>query len=117
MPCAFWAGRPRQPLVPITSAGPRDILLLDNTRDPATPYFGALGMRAALGRRAAFVTVNQGGHGVYLVAPNTCANDLATAWLVTGALPAADQYCPASPAADSQAQNQVRQRLAQTLGG
>jgi pimeloyl-ACP methyl ester carboxylesterase len=116
MPCAFWADRPRQPLVPITSAGPRDILLLDNTRDPATPYFGALGMRAALGRRAAFVTVNQGGHGVYLVAPNTCANDLATAWLVTGALPAADQYCPASPAADSQAQTQVRQRLAQTLG-
>lgn len=113
-PCAFWPDRPREPVVPIGSAGPRDILLLDNTRDPATPYFGALGMRAALGGRAAFVTVNQGGHGVYLVAPNACANDLGTAWLVTGALPATDGYCPASPSTTDPAAP-ARQRLAQAV--
>lgn len=111
MPCAFWPDRPLEPVVPISSAGQRNILLLDNTRDPATPYFGALGMRAALGKRAAFVTVNQGGHGVYLVNPNVCANDLATAWLVTGALPATDRSCPASPSNTDPA----RQRLAQIV--
>jgi pimeloyl-ACP methyl ester carboxylesterase len=114
MPCAFWPDQPLEPVVPISSAGPRNILLLDNTRDPATPYFGALGMRAALGRRAAFVTVDQGGHGVYLVTPNVCANDLGTAWLVTGALPPTDRYCPAAPsAADPAAPD--RQRLAQIV--
>lgn len=114
MPCAFWPDRPLEPVVPISSAGPRDILLLDNTRDPATPYFGALGMRAALGRRAAFVTVDQGGHGVYLVTPNVCANDLATAWLVTGALPATDRFCPASSSTTDPAA-MARQRLAQIV--
>jgi hypothetical protein len=89
MPCAFWPDRPLEPVVPINSAGPHNILLLDNTRDPATPYFDALG------RRAAFVTADLDGHGVYLVNPNVCANDLATAWLatawlVTGALLATD---------------------------
>jgi pimeloyl-ACP methyl ester carboxylesterase len=115
MPCAFWPDRPLEPVVPIRSAGPRNVLLLDNTRDPATPYFGALGMRAALGRRAAFVTVDQGGHGVYLVNPNACANDMATAWLVTGALPATDQFCPASPSSNADPAAPARQRLAQTV--
>ncbi|QHC20193.1 hypothetical protein GR130_00775 [Streptomyces sp. GS7] len=34
------------------SDGPSDILVIQNRRDPCTPYFGALRMRAALGGRA-----------------------------------------------------------------
>ena len=70
--------------------------MLQNRRDPATPFAGALGMRGALAGRARMVTVDQGGHGVYLVTPDTCASDAATSFLVSGTL--VDRFCAASPA-------------------
>ena len=60
--------------------------MLQNRRDPATPYAGALGLRAAFGERARLVSVDQGGHTVYATTPNRCANDIATAFLVDGSL-------------------------------
>jgi hypothetical protein len=96
--CTFWPTRPVEPVVPITAHGPQNILLLNNLRDPATPYAGALNMRKALGSRASLVTVDEGGHGVYLFgANNPCANDLATQWLVSGKKPG-DTFCGASSA-------------------
>lgn len=97
-PCAFWASSPIEPAVAITSTGPRNILMLENLRDPAAPYAAALGMSRALGQRATVVTVDQGGHGVLLVTPDACAADAAVAFLVEGRLPATDLFCPASPA-------------------
>src|SRR5207253_10923565 len=70
LPCAFWHLAPT-PQVPITGRGPTNILMVQNLRDPATPFVGAPGMRAALARRARMVTVDQGGHGVDLLTPNT----------------------------------------------
>src|SRR6185436_7661858 len=98
-PCALWHDRPIEHLVPITSNGPRNILILQNLRDPATPYTGALGMRHDLGRRARFVSVDQGGHTVYLLTPNICGNDIATAFLADGILPGSDVSCPADSSA------------------
>jgi len=43
--------------------------------------------------------VDQGGHGVYELKTNTCANDTVTAWLADGTFPAGDVSCPAEPAA------------------
>ena len=100
-PCAFWPTRPVEPVVPISSYGPRNILLLNNLRDPATPYAGALNMRRALGSRASLVTVDAGGHGVFLFGANPCAADVATQWLVAGKLPG-DTFCGASAAPRSQ---------------
>ncbi|TJZ44584.1 alpha/beta hydrolase [Streptomyces piniterrae] len=93
-PCAFWPYRPREAPAKITGRGPRNILLLQNLRDPATPYIGAQATRRALGRRAALAGVEQGGHGVYGFTPNRCASAVATAWLVDGALPRRDIRCP-----------------------
>jgi pimeloyl-ACP methyl ester carboxylesterase len=93
-PCAFWPNKPVEPPVTVTDRGPRNVLILQNRRDPATAWTSGLGLRQVLGRRAAFVGVDQGGHGVYLVSQAPCAAAIATAFLTTGTLPAHDQLCP-----------------------
>ncbi|HKT03882.1 MAG TPA: alpha/beta fold hydrolase [Rugosimonospora sp.] len=93
-PCAFWPSHPIEPPVRVTGDGPRNVLILQNLRDPATAWISGFGLRQALGRRAAFVSVDQGGHGVYLITAAPCAADIATTFLTTGALPDHDQLCP-----------------------
>ena len=78
--------------------GPANILIVQNLRDPATPFPGALAMRVAMGSRARLVSVDQGGHGVYLIAPNVCGNVIPTAFLLSGELPEVDPFCPAEAA-------------------
>jgi len=94
-PCAFWPTS-NTPIT-ITSNGPSNIMILENLRDPVTPYLGALQMNADLGHRTTFVSVNQGGHGVYLTTPNICANNAATAFLASGTFPGGFVSCPANP--------------------
>ncbi|MDH6711260.1 pimeloyl-ACP methyl ester carboxylesterase [Kitasatospora sp. MAA19] len=95
MPCAFWPFAPAEPPVRVTGRGPANILLAQNLRDPATPYWGALKLRAALGDRARMVTVDSGGHDVYLANGNACGDAVVTDFLVTGRRPAEDVRCPA----------------------
>ena len=97
-PCAFWQSQPTEPPVAITPDGPTNVLMLQNRRDPATAYAGALGLRAAFGDRARLVSVDQGGHTVYTTTPNGCANEIATAFLAAGTLPDGDVSCPAGAA-------------------
>ncbi|MGW4890982.1 alpha/beta hydrolase [Kitasatospora sp. NPDC004240] len=91
-PCAFWP-EPLEPQVRVTDRGPANILLLQTTRDPATPYAGALEMRAALGGRARMVTVDGGNHGAYDPGAPSCAVTAADRFLTTGVLPRRDQFC------------------------
>jgi pimeloyl-ACP methyl ester carboxylesterase len=93
-PCAYWR-RPVEPPVTVTDRGPRNILILQNTRDPATPLVTALGLRRVLGHRAAMVTVDQGGHGTYSL--GTCADAITHAFLATGELPRRDRFCVGRP--------------------
>ncbi|MFE2110546.1 alpha/beta hydrolase [Kitasatospora sp. NPDC059463] len=93
-PCAFWPA-PVEPAVRVTDRGPANILLLQTERDPATPLVGALGMRAALGKRARMVTVDGGNHGAYDRSVPSCAVDAADRFLATGVLPARDLSCRA----------------------
>ncbi|MEU4410244.1 alpha/beta hydrolase [Streptosporangium sp. NPDC023963] len=96
-PCAAWHSRPVEPPVTVTGHGPRNVLILQNTRDPSTSLVSARGLRAALGRRAVMITVDQGGHGV--VGLGSCADEAMVVFLATGALPGRDRLCPApSPA-------------------
>jgi pimeloyl-ACP methyl ester carboxylesterase len=90
-PCAFWAKAPIEQPIKITSRGPRDMLLLQNRRDPATPWESGLGLRQALGSRAGFVGVDNGGHYVYGTG-STCADQATVAFLTKGTLPN-DEYC------------------------
>jgi pimeloyl-ACP methyl ester carboxylesterase len=91
-PCAFWSKAPIELPVRVSAHGPRDILILQNRRDNATPWAGALGMAKALGRRAAFVGVDNGGHYVYGTG-SSCADKATVAFLVNGTLPAKPVYC------------------------
>ncbi|TDD58083.1 alpha/beta hydrolase [Kribbella antibiotica] len=87
-PCAFWPNKPIQ-RVPLADHGPDNILLLQNLRDPATPYQGALAMRRALGwDRTRMITVDAGGHGSWLLTPSSCSNDATSNFLLGADLPA-----------------------------
>ncbi|MET7857876.1 alpha/beta hydrolase [Streptomyces sp. NPDC005318] len=92
-PCAFWKNGPTEKPTRITAEGPSDILMIQNLRDPATPYFGALRMREALAGRARLVTVDHGGHGVYLGNGNACGTGKVTTFLTTGVRPDRDTFC------------------------
>ncbi|MET8976627.1 alpha/beta hydrolase [Streptomyces sp. NPDC004539] len=91
-PCSFWKAPAESP-VRITADGPSNVLMIQNRRDPATPYAGALNLRTALGDRARMVTVEAGGHGAYLTSGNTCGDGLVTRFLTTGERPARDVVC------------------------
>jgi pimeloyl-ACP methyl ester carboxylesterase len=92
-PCAFWPNDPIEPPTRIGSRGPSNVLLVQNLRDPATPLVGARETRRAFGDRARMVTVDEGGHGVFLVGANACGNAAVVAYLRDGVRPAADTTC------------------------
>ncbi|MER5310341.1 alpha/beta hydrolase [Streptomyces sp. NPDC002773] len=92
-PCSFWKGGAVEKPVRITDRGPSNILMIQNLRDPATPYAKGLRMRAALGDRARLVTVDHGGHGVYLGSGNACGDGAVTRFLTEGMRPAEDVLC------------------------
>ncbi|MFI0739683.1 alpha/beta hydrolase [Streptomyces sp. NPDC021100] len=92
-PCAFWKWAPAEEPTRITSEGPSNILMIQNLRDPSTPHFGALKMREALGQRARLVSVDAGGHGVYLGNGNACGDRKVTDFLRTGKRPGRDVVC------------------------
>ncbi|MER5738588.1 alpha/beta hydrolase [Streptomyces sp. NPDC002262] len=96
-PCAFWKGGAVEKPVRLTDDGPSNILMIQNLRDPATPHASGLRMRAALGDRARLVSVDRGGHGVYLTAAggagNACGDRTVTRFLLTGERPESDVRC------------------------
>ncbi|MEA5362479.1 alpha/beta hydrolase [Amycolatopsis sp., V23-08] len=93
--CAYWQAPAAEPKVRITGNGPSNVLMVQNQRDPGTPLVNARKLRAAFGDRARMVTVDQGGHGSFVVAPNQCGNNAVTAFLVSGERPAHDAFCAA----------------------
>ncbi|CCH31085.1 alpha/beta hydrolase [Actinosynnema sp. NPDC047251] len=97
-PCAFWPDPVDQP-VRISDRGPRNVLMAQNERDPATPLVGARSTRRAFGDRAVMVTADQGGHGLYVFGANRCADDKVTGFLLGGQRPAHDLKCAAEPSA------------------
>jgi pimeloyl-ACP methyl ester carboxylesterase len=94
-PCAYWHA-PIEAPVKVTSHGPRNVLILQNRRDNATPWETGRGLRRVLGSRAGFVGVDNGGHYVYHEG-STCADTATVAFLTDGRLPATDVYCTAKP--------------------
>ncbi|QES07532.1 alpha/beta hydrolase [Streptomyces venezuelae] len=92
-PCAYWKGGAVEKPVRITDRGPSNILMIQNLRDPSTPYTKGLAMRAALGDRARLVSVDHGGHGVYLGNGNACGDRAVTRFLTEGVRPDRDVLC------------------------
>lgn len=97
-PCAFWPSGPVEAPVRVNDRGPSNVLMVQFLRDAGTPLAGARKMRRALGDRARMVTVEEGGHGVYLLGKNTCADTAVTTFLTTGKRPVRELACAAEPA-------------------
>jgi pimeloyl-ACP methyl ester carboxylesterase len=94
-PCAFWPTSPVEPPVTVTSHGPRNILILQNERDPAATLQSGQGMHKALGGRSVLVTIDAGGHGVYgAQGPHACSTTITDTFLTAGTLPTHDVQCP-----------------------
>jgi pimeloyl-ACP methyl ester carboxylesterase len=121
--CAFWPNAPVESPVQITANGPANILMVQNLRDPNTPYPGALEMHTALGQRSRLVTVDHGGHAIFgLEADSVCAASFITAYLADGVFPDQDEFCPATTSTAAAAQNapgkdQVREALLRQMSG
>ncbi|MER8041937.1 alpha/beta hydrolase [Streptomyces sp. NPDC094032] len=92
-PCSFWQGGPVEKPVRLTDQGPSNILMIQSLRDPATPHSEGLKMRAALGAKARLVSVDHGGHGMYLGNGNACGDRTVTRFLLTGERPETDVTC------------------------
>lgn len=112
--CAAWPFEPRKKPVRMNDHGPANILLVQGTRDPATPIFTGVEMRLAFPLRSRMTTVDVGGHGVaYLSGFKNCGDDNTTAYLLTGKLPA-DRFCraggPVDPPQQPRAGGSERQR-------
>lgn len=92
-PCAFWATEPAEPPVPVVDDGPQNILIVQNRRDPVTPYAGGVLLREKFAQRSKLVSVDGSGHGVYIYGDSACADNTTTDFLVNGTMPATDKRC------------------------
>lgn len=82
----------------IDGKGLPPVLLIQGTRDPATPYTGAAHMRAALPSARMLTVQGSGNHGQF-IGGGPCVDDAGSAYLVRGTL-ADDASCPALPEPD-----------------
>ncbi|MFC8208563.1 MULTISPECIES: alpha/beta hydrolase [Streptomyces] len=94
-PCAFWPHAPAEQPVEVDPEGPRNVLLLQNRRDASTPHLGGKMLREKFGDRARLISVDDSGHGVYVLGRNSCALNTTTRYLVEGKMPTDDTFCRA----------------------
>ena len=93
-PCSVWGVTPTGPEPKVEPIGRRNVLIVQNRRDPSTPLRTAQGMRRAMGSDASLVTVDAGGHGVLIhPTPNQCAIGTLETFLTEGELPRGDKPC------------------------
>ncbi|RSM84355.1 alpha/beta hydrolase [Kibdelosporangium aridum] len=114
-PCAYWQYEPAEPPVKITDDGPRNVLIMQNLRDPATPHRGGVMLKEKFGQRSQLVSVNESGHGVYVFDDNPCALNIATTYLVDGKLAPRDTFCQASRTSGLTLDRDAQQRRAEAL--
>ncbi|MEV7867173.1 alpha/beta hydrolase [Streptomyces sp. NPDC088124] len=95
-PCAFWPYAPAEPPVAVVDDGPRNVLLVQNLRDAPTPHDGGKMLRQKFGDRSRLVSVDDTGHGVYVLGDNPCALNTTTRFLVEGEMPGKDISCHAA---------------------
>jgi len=114
-PCAYWHYQPGEQTTAINPVGPTNILMIQNLRDPATPYAGALETRTLFQDRARLVNVDQGGHGAAYLAANQCATDAVNTYLASGTLPAHDTICAAQRGTALAPQDSSKQQAIEKL--
>lgn len=103
-PCRHWPGKARK-AVTISGKKVKSLLMVNETRDAATPYSGALEVRQRFGKARLIEGVGGTTHAASLSGV-ACVEDRVADYLATGALPKrksgrrSDVTCPPVPAPD-----------------
>ncbi|GGO80314.1 alpha/beta hydrolase [Wenjunlia tyrosinilytica] len=96
LPCATWGVPQQTPVKVETRKGLPRIMLINGTRDAATPYSGALSLHKRLKDSLLITEKGAGSHGVTGLV-NPCINDRVDTYLLTGKLDKGDVTCAAHP--------------------
>ncbi|MFR0354197.1 alpha/beta hydrolase [Streptomyces sediminimaris] len=92
LPCATWPVRQRHPVEVRTHKGLPRVLIVQSTRDAATPYGGAVELHHRFRGSRLITEKDAGSHGVTGLV-NPCVNRKVDAYLLSGRLDAADVTC------------------------
>ncbi|MFF4760927.1 alpha/beta hydrolase [Streptomyces sp. NPDC001292] len=92
LPCATWPVKQQNPVDVKTGKGLPPVLIVQSTRDAATPYAGAVELHKRFKDSRLITEKDAGSHGVTGLA-NPCINDRVDAYLLTGKVDSADVTC------------------------
>ncbi|HEY3480253.1 MAG TPA: alpha/beta hydrolase [Streptomyces sp.] len=92
LPCATWPVRQRHPVDVRTHHGLPGVLIVQSTRDAATPYPGAVDLHGRFDGSRLITEKDAGSHGVTNLV-NPCINTRVEAYLLQGTLDAQDVVC------------------------
>ncbi|MFI9045789.1 alpha/beta hydrolase [Streptomyces sp. NPDC053427] len=92
LPCATWPAKQQTPVNVKTGKGLPSVLIVQSTRDAATPYDGAVELHKRFAGSRMITERDAGSHGVTGLV-NPCINDRVDAYLVDGKIDAEDVTC------------------------
>ncbi|MFJ9903619.1 alpha/beta hydrolase [Streptomyces sp. NPDC101152] len=92
LPCATWPVKQRTPVDVRTHKGLPQVLIVQSTRDAATPYEGAVELHHRFRGSRLITEKDAGSHGVTGLV-NPCINQKVDDYLLSGKLDAADVTC------------------------
>ncbi|MFB1048919.1 alpha/beta hydrolase [Streptomyces chrestomyceticus] len=92
LPCATWPEKQRTPVEVRTGKGLPSVLIVQSTRDAATPYAGAVELHRRLKGSRLITEQGAGSHGVAGLV-NPCINNRVDSYFLTGKTDAEDVTC------------------------
>ncbi|MGZ0231461.1 alpha/beta hydrolase [Streptomyces sp. CPS1] len=92
LPCATWPVKQQNPVDVTTHKGLPRVLIVQSTRDAATPYAGAVELHKRLAGSRLITEKDAGSHGVTSL-ENPCINQRVDAYLIDGTLDGSDVTC------------------------
>lgn len=92
LPCATWSSKQQTPVNVKTGKGLPQVLIVQSTRDAATPFDGAVELHKRLKGSRLIIEKDAGSHGVTGLV-NPCINGRVDAYLLSGKLDGSDVTC------------------------
>ncbi|WP_079125768.1 alpha/beta hydrolase [Streptomyces sp. ERV7] len=92
LPCATWQTKQQTPVEVKTGKGLPPVLIVQSTRDAATPYEGAVSLHQRFKGSRLITEKDAGSHGVTGLV-NPCINTRVEAYFLTGKVDSADVTC------------------------